>query len=214
MEKAHPTIFNVMLQLLDDGILTDAQGNTVNFKNSIIIFTSNIGSDAILALGGDPEKDAEMKEVVGDAMKQHFRPEFLNRVDEFVIFSSLRKDQMKSVVRLELQRMETRLAERNIKVDVTDAAMEYIADVGYDPQFGARPLKRAIQREVENVIAKGILRGEFVPNSCIFIDAHPIEGLKILSRDLPAEAAGGKEEEGGEGAGEGKHADEPKLLRA
>jgi len=207
MEKAHPTIFNVMLQLLDDGILTDAQGNRVNFKNSIIIFTSNIGSDAILAFGGDPEKDAEMKEVVGNAMKQHFRPEFLNRVDEFVIFSSLRKDQMKSVVRLELLRMEKRLAERNIKVEVTDAAMDYIAEVGYDPQFGARPLKRAIQREVENVIAKGILRGEFVPNSIIFIDANPIEGLKCLPRDLPPEAGG----EGGER--EGKHADGPQLLR-
>lgn len=204
MEKAHPSVFNVMLQMLDDGVLTDAQGTTVSFRNCIIIFTSNIGSQAILDLGGNPENDNEMREVVMQAMKTQFRPEFLNRVDEYVIFKSLRKDQMKSVVQLELKRMENRLSDRNIRVDISDAAMEWIAEVGYDPQFGARPLKRAIQKEVENVIAKGILRGDFVPNSVIAIDANPIEGLKIVPRDLtPAEE---------EAASENK-ADGPQLLR-
>ncbi len=210
MEKAHPTVFNTLLQLLDDGILTDSQGTTVSFKNCIIIFTSNIGSQTILSLGGDPERDAEMRELVQQAMKDNFRPEFLNRVDEFIIFNSLRKDQMQSVVRLELKRLETRLADRNIKVEVTDAAIDWISEVGYDPQFGARPLKRTIQKEVENLIAKGILRGDFVPNSLIYIDANPIEGLKILPRDLPAGSGDGK---GEEGTSQDAHADGPQLLR-
>lgn len=185
MEKAHPSVFNIMLQLLDDGRLTDSKGNTVNFRNSIVIFTSNIGSQSILSLGGDPDKNEEMRALVQQAMREAFRPEFLNRVDEFIIFNSLRKDQMKSIVGLELKRMEKRLAERNIKVDVTEAAKEWIAENGYDPVYGARPLKRAIQREVENPMAKGILRGEYVPNSTILIDANPIEGLKITSNVDP-----------------------------
>jgi ATP-dependent Clp protease ATP-binding subunit ClpB len=137
------------------GRLTDSKGTTVNFRNTIIIFTSNIGSQSILQLGGDPEKNEEMKSLVTQAMRETFRPEFLNRVDEFIIFNMLRKEQMKEIVGIELRRMEKRLADRQIKLEVTDEAMAYIAEVGYDPTYGARPLKRAIQKEVENNVAKG-----------------------------------------------------------
>lgn len=155
MEKAHPDVFNVMLQLLDDGRVTDSKGTTVNFRNSIVIFTSNIGSQDILSLAGDPEQNDEMKRRVTQAMRDTFRPEFLNRIDEFIIFNSLSKEQMKNIVALELKRMEKRLADRQISLDITSAAVGYIADIGYDPVFGARPLKRVIQREVETAIAKG-----------------------------------------------------------
>jgi len=160
MEKAHPDVFNLMLQLLDDGRLTDSKGNVVNFKNCIIVFTSNIGSDKILAAAGDPSRQEEMKQTVMTALRESFRPEFINRVDEFVIFNSLGPDQLKAIVKLELKRLQKRIDDRHISLEVTDEAMAYIADVGYDAVYGARPLKRTIQREIETPLAKKLIGGE------------------------------------------------------
>jgi ATP-dependent Clp protease ATP-binding subunit ClpB len=172
MEKAHPDVFNVMLQLLDDGRLTDAKGNTVNFRNTICIFTSNIGSQDILDLNGSSEiGDQEiMRERVTKAMKDHFKPEFLNRIDEYVIFNSLSKKDLREIVKLETKRLEGRLAERQITLSLTEAALDFLADVGFDPVYGARPLKRTIQRELETVIAQGILSGKFSDGDTIAVD--------------------------------------------
>jgi ATP-dependent Clp protease ATP-binding subunit ClpB len=163
MEKAHPDVFNVMLQLLDDGRLTDSKGNTVNFRNTICIFTSNVGSQDILDLGdrNDIDAAAEVKARVTYAMKEKFKPEFLNRVDEFVIFNRLDRGSLRNIVVLEARRLQNRLAERQMTLNLSDEALDFLADVGFDPVYGARPLKRTIQRELETVVAKGILSGEF-----------------------------------------------------
>lgn len=172
MEKAHPDVFNVMLQLLDDGRLTDSKGNNVNFRNSVVIFTSNIGSKDILDLGSMDDITAReaMKSRVTQAMKDHFKPEFLNRIDEYVIFNSLNKKDLRGIIKLEVKRLETRLAERDIKLTISDVALDFLADVGFDPIYGARPLKRTIQRELETTVAKGILSGEFEDGDEIKVD--------------------------------------------
>jgi len=171
MEKAHPDVFNVMLQLLDDGRLTDSKGNSVNFRNTICIFTSNIGSQDILDIQGDsPEAKAEMRSRVTAAMKDHFRPEFLNRIDEHVVFNSLGKSELREIVKLEIKRLEKRLSEREVTLHISDAALNFLADVGFDPIYGARPLKRTIQRELETVIARGILAGSFGDGDAIMVD--------------------------------------------
>lgn len=172
MEKAHPDVFNVLLQLLDDGRLTDSKGNTVNFRNTICIFTSNIGSKDILDLGGSSEiGDQEiMKERVTQAMRDHFKPEFLNRIDEYVTFNSLSKKDLRGIVKLEVQRLEKRLAERQMKLAVSSAALDFLADVGFDPVYGARPLKRTIQRELETVVAQGILSGDYSDGDTVVVD--------------------------------------------
>jgi ATP-dependent Clp protease ATP-binding subunit ClpB len=170
MEKAHPDVFNVMLQMLDDGRLTDSKGRHVDFKNCVIIFTSNIGSQDILDLNGkDPEL---MKERVEKAMKDNFKPEFINRIDDTVIFNSLSKENLRGIVILEVQKLETRLMERDITMQMTHEALDTLTDIGFDPVFGARPLKRAIQRELETSVAKGILRGDFADGDEITIDAE------------------------------------------
>ena len=176
MEKAHPDVFNVLLQLLDDGRLTDSKGNTVNFRNTIVIFTSNIGSQDILDLGttstGEdvgPEQQDLMRERVTTAMKNHFKPEFLNRIDEYVIFNSLSKTALRQIVKLECRRLEQRLSERELTLHMTDAALDFLADVGFDPIYGARPLKRTLQRELETVIARGILNGEWSEGDTIVV---------------------------------------------
>ena len=162
MEKAHPDVFNVMLQLLDDGRLTDSKGKNVNFRNTICIFTSNIGSQDILDLDVNAEgSDEVMRQRVTDAMKKHFKPEFLNRIDEYVIFNSLKKQDLREIVKLEIKRLEKRLSEREIKLVVDQYALDFLADVGFDPIYGARPLKRTIQRELETIVAKGILSGTY-----------------------------------------------------
>jgi len=172
MEKAHPDVFNVMLQLLDDGRLTDSKGNSVNFRNTICIFTSNIGSQEILDLVGSDEvgQKEEMKKRVTSAMKDHFKPEFLNRIDEHVIFNSLDKDALRDIVKIEIKRLEKRLAEREITLTETEDALDFLADVGFDPVYGARPLKRTIQRELETVVARGILSGEYGDGDAIVVD--------------------------------------------
>jgi ATP-dependent Clp protease ATP-binding subunit ClpB len=166
MEKAHPDVFNIMLQLLDDGQVTDSKGNKVSFKNCIVIFTSNVGSKDILNLQGDQEL---IKEKVTEAMRKQFRPEFLNRIDENVIFNSLSKDNLRGIVILEARRLESRLAEKSMSMIVTEEALDFLAEVGFDPVYGARPLKRVIQKNLENPIALGILGGEYADGDTIVI---------------------------------------------
>lgn len=184
IEKAHPDVFNILLQILDDGRATDSQGRTVDFKNAIIIMTSNIGSQYILDIGGDDSRYFEMRERVLEALRSSFRPEFLNRVDELIIFHSLRKDQLRNIVKLQVKRLENRLQERKMTLKISDAALDLLADVGYDPVYGARPLKRTIQRELETTMAKGILRGEFVDGDTIFVD---VANERLSFKRLPAE---------------------------
>ncbi|MUL37991.1 ATP-dependent chaperone ClpB [Gloeocapsopsis dulcis] len=184
IEKAHPDVFNVMLQILDDGRVTDAQGHTVDFKNTIIIMTSNIGSQYILDIAGDDSRYEEMRSRVMDAMRNSFRPEFLNRIDEIIIFHTLQKAELRHIVQLQVQRLEKRLAERKMSLKLSDAALDFLAEVGYDPVFGARPLKRAIQRELETQIAKSILRGEFNDGDTIYVD---VENERLAFKRLPVE---------------------------
>jgi len=172
IEKAHPDVFNIMLQLLDDGRLTDSKGTTVNFRNTICIFTSNIGSQDILNLNGSSDAAAqeEMKSRVTDAMRAHFKPEFLNRIDEHVVFNSLDKKALREIVKLEARRLEKRLEDKEIKLVLKDSALDYLADVGFDPVYGARPLKRTLQRELETVIARGILGGNYGDGDTIIVE--------------------------------------------
>jgi ATP-dependent Clp protease ATP-binding subunit ClpB len=184
IEKAHPDVFNILLQILDDGRATDSQGRTVDFKNAIIIMTSNIGSQYILDLAGDDSRYVEMQARVMEALRGSFRPEFLNRVDETIIFHSLRKDQLRNIVKLQVKRLEGRLLERKMSLKLSDAALDLLADVGYDPVYGARPLKRTIQRELETKMAKNILRGDFVDGDTIFVD---VANERLSFQRLPAE---------------------------
>jgi ATP-dependent Clp protease ATP-binding subunit ClpB len=184
IEKAHPDVFNIFLQILDDGRVTDAQGHTVDFKNSIIIMTSNIGSQYILDLAGDDSRYDEMHHRVMEAMRSSFRPEFLNRIDEIIIFHSLQKQELRHIVLLQLDRLRERLQDRKISLKLADAALDFLAEVGYDPVFGARPLKRAIQRELETQIAKAILRGEFNDGDTIFVD---VQNERLAFSRLPVE---------------------------
>ncbi|HIK19514.1 MAG TPA: ATP-dependent chaperone ClpB [Synechococcus sp. M44_DOE_062] len=170
VEKAHPDVFNILLQVLDDGRITDSQGRTVDFKNTIIIMTSNIGSDLILEIGADESRYEEMKTQVLAMLRHHFRPEFLNRVDELIIFHALTKEQIRQIVSLQMQRVEKLLADQQIEILLTEEAKDYLAEVGYDPVFGARPLKRVIQREIENPIATKLLENEFLPGDRILVD--------------------------------------------
>ncbi|KAL3776200.1 hypothetical protein HJC23_011067 [Cyclotella cryptica] len=169
MEKAHPDVYNIMLQMLDDGQVTDSKGNKVNFKNCIVIFTSNVGSQDIIELGGSDGDQELMRERVTNAMRAQFRPEFLNRIDENVIFNSLSKENLRGIVILEAKRLESRLAERSMKMIITDDALDHLADVGFDPVYGARPLKRTLQKELENNIALGILSGEYADGDTILV---------------------------------------------
>ena len=185
IEKAHPDVFNVLLQILDDGRLTDSQGRTVDFKNTIAIMTSNIGSIYILDVAGDDSKYEQMRDRVMEAVRESFRPEFLNRIDEIIIFHSLRKDELREIVKLQVQRLEERLRERKLSLKISNEALDWIVQVGYDPVYGARPLKRAIQRELETPIAKAILRGEFHEGDTIYVHVeHERLVLKPLSPEL------------------------------
>jgi len=174
MEKAHPDVFNIMLAMLDDGRVTDSKGNVVSFRNTIIIFTSNVGSQDIIDLDGSSEvgSQAIMRERVTQAMKDKFKPEFLNRIDENVIFNSLSKTDLRGIVKIEVARLEQRLSDRQIKMKVTDGALDFLTDVGFDPVYGARPLKRTIQRQLETSVAKGILRGDFNDGDTIVVDGN------------------------------------------
>ncbi|HSV54711.1 MAG TPA: ATP-dependent chaperone ClpB [Burkholderiaceae bacterium] len=172
VEKAHPDVFNVLLQVLDDGRLTDGQGRTVDFKNCVIVMTSNIGSHKIQGMVG---RDAEdIKDAVWDELKNHFRPEFLNRIDETVVFHGLDAQHIEKIARIQLRILEQRLAKMDLSLQVSDAALAELAKVGFDPVYGARPLKRAIQQRIENPLSKLLLEGQFAPKSTIPVDVDPI----------------------------------------
>jgi ATP-dependent Clp protease ATP-binding subunit ClpB len=170
IEKAHRDVFNVLLQVLDDGRLTDGQGRTVNFKNTVIVMTSNLGSNAIQELSAKGSEEWEIEAAVRDMLKQAFRPEFLNRIDETIIFHPLGKEQLAKIVDIQLDHLRKRLAARNLKLQISDEAEQLLAEEGYDPTFGARPLKRVIQQRIENSLAQKILSGEFGEGDTISID--------------------------------------------
>ncbi len=183
IEKAHPDVFNILLQVLEDGIVTDSQGRTVSFKNTLIIMTSNIGSSMILEHQGNVE---ELREKLFEELRRSFRPEFLNRVDEILVFQALSKNQIQEIVSIQLRRLEKRLADQNIVLEVTDDAKQYIADDGYDPSFGARPLKRAIIRLVETPVSRKIISGEIATGSRLIIGRDGA-GLTFTSESLSSE---------------------------
>jgi ATP-dependent Clp protease ATP-binding subunit ClpB len=196
IEKAHGDVFNIFLQILDDGRLTDGHGRTVDFKNTVVIMTSNIGSQLILAYrgGDDAESYRQMKNEVLEAMRQHFRPEFLNRVDETVVFHSLSREHLKQIVDIQLEHLRARLAERHIVLDLSDRAREHIALVGYDPSYGARPLKRVIQKEIETPLGRLLLKGDIQDGQAVVIDHDRAAGaLKFTVQGRTA-----AEEESGE----------------
>jgi ATP-dependent Clp protease ATP-binding subunit ClpB len=169
IEKAHPEVFNALLQILDDGRMTDGQGRTVDFKNTIIIMTSNVGSHWIQELGVDQRE--EMEKRVMEALRASFKPEFLNRIDDIMIFHNLTPDQLNEIVDIQLKHLQKRLEEQHLTLELSDAAKILLAREGYDPTYGARPLKRAIQKHVENPLAMEILEGHFSDGAHILADA-------------------------------------------
>jgi ATP-dependent Clp protease ATP-binding subunit ClpB len=171
VEKAHPDVFNILLQVLEDGRLTDGQGRTVDFRNTIVVMTSNLGSDLIQNFSDDDDYDL-MKSAVMETVGTHFRPEVINRIDEVVVFHSLRKDQVAGIADIQLNRLRTRLAEFDLSLTITGTAMEKLVDVGFEPIYGARPLKRAIQQWIENPLAQRLLAGDFLPGSEIAVDVE------------------------------------------
>ncbi|GIL72080.1 hypothetical protein Vretimale_486 [Volvox reticuliferus] len=199
VEKAHADVFNVLLQILDDGRVTDSQGRVVSFKNAIIILTSNLGSANILEMasllkGDERASKTAIKDLVMGQVRTHFRPEFVNRIDEFIIFDPLSQDQIASIVRLQARRVAERLADKKIGLELTDAAVRHLASVGYDPVYGARPVKRAVQRELETNIAKALLRGEFVEDDTIVVEADELHGGLVLKHG-PKRLEGASENE-------------------
>jgi ATP-dependent Clp protease ATP-binding subunit ClpB len=170
VEKAHPDVFNILLQVLDDGRITDSQGRAVDFRNTVIVMTSNIGSEYILDVSGDDSKYEMMQTRVTNALRSHFRPEFLNRVDDIIIFHALTRSEMRHIIRIQLKRVEKLLREQKISFEISAGACDYLVEAGYDPVYGARPLKRAIQREVENPLATKLLENTFISGDTIFID--------------------------------------------
>jgi len=168
VEKAHPDVFNVLLQVLDDGRLTDGQGRTVDFKNTVIVMTSNLGSHQIMQMAG--QDSALIRDAVWAEVKQHFRPEFLNRIDETVVFHALDRTHIESIAAIQLKALQARLTKMDMQLEVSPSALAELAKVGFDPVFGARPLKRAIQQRIENPVAKLILQGKFGPKDVIPVD--------------------------------------------
>ena len=173
IEKAHPDVFNILLQLLDDGRLTDNQGRTVDFKNTIVIMTSNIGSSYLIdGIREDGTVAEEVREKVEQEMKKHFRPEFLNRIDDTIVFSPLTREQIVKIIEMGVRDIQTRLTEREITLELTDAAKNFIAEEAYDPVYGARPVKRYLQKSIETQLASMIIRGEVCDGDKITIDSN------------------------------------------
>jgi ATP-dependent Clp protease ATP-binding subunit ClpB len=187
IEKAHPDVFNVLLQVLDDGRLTDGQGRTVDFKNTIIIMTSNLGADYLTQLGENDEVE-KVRDQVMDVVKASFRPEFLNRVDEVILFHRLHRKEMGAIVEIQLTRLARLLTERKIVLELGQDARDWLADKGYDPIYGARPLKRAIQRYVQDPLSEKLLSGEFADGARIQVAAGS-DRLLFSARNQEAEAA-------------------------
>jgi ATP-dependent Clp protease ATP-binding subunit ClpB len=191
IEKAHRDVFNVLLQVLDDGRLTDGQGRTVNFKNTVIVMTSNLGSAVIEKLATRDAPDWEVEAAVKELLKDHFRPEFLNRIDEVILFHSLNKDQLTKIVDVQLESLRKRLAGRNLKLAVSDEAKKLLAEEGYDPSYGARPLRRVIQQQIENALASRILKGDFPEGATIHVNTSGSGGFTFTfesEKAAPAEA--------------------------
>jgi ATP-dependent Clp protease ATP-binding subunit ClpB len=193
VEKAHPEVFNVLLQILDDGRLTDGKGRTVDFKNTVLIMTSNIGSQWIQDLGA--REHEEMRRRVLEALRAQFKPEFLNRVDDVVIFHALSVENIKEIAEIQLRNLRKRLAERKMDLHLSDRAKQILAKEGFDPVYGARPLKRAIQRLIQDPLAVKILEGEFSEGDTIEVDAGPADQLvfskkttRVKGRVMPAHA--------------------------
>ncbi|WP_083007132.1 ATP-dependent chaperone ClpB [Halomonas sp. GT] len=171
VEKAHPDVFNILLQVLEDGRLTDGQGRTVDFRNTVIVMTSNMGSDIIQRMGGDDNDYEVMKSAVMEVVGNHFRPELINRIDEVVVFHALGQEQIQAIAGIQLERLKVRLAEHDLSLEISDDAMAQLAVVGFDPVYGARPLKRAIQSRIENPLAQDLLAGKYAPGDTIHISA-------------------------------------------
>ncbi|KAH0907308.1 hypothetical protein HID58_039135 [Brassica napus] len=206
IEKAHGDVFNVFLQILDDGRVTDSQGRTVSFTNTVIIMTSNVGSQYILNNNADDEGSElgyeTIKQRVMDAARSIFRPEFMNRVDEYIVFQPLDREQINRIVRLQLARVQKRIADRKMKIEITDAAVDLLGSLGYDPNYGARPVKRVIQQNIENELAKGILRGDFKEEDGILIDTEvtafsngQLPQQKLTFKKIASETADAEKEE-------------------
>jgi len=182
VEKAHPDVFNVLLQVLDDGRLTDGQGHTVDFRNTVVIaMTSNLGSDVIQQKAGEERYD-EMKEAVMEIVGQHFRPEFINRVDDTVVFHPLQRKQIRRIARLQVDILARRLEAQGVQLELTDEALDLLGNVGFDPVYGARPLKRAIQQRLENPLAQEILAGRFASGDTIHAEAEKGELIFTATR--------------------------------
>jgi len=197
IEKAHPDVFNILLQILEDGRLTDGKGRTVDFRNAVLIMTSNVGSAALFALAGrDPEK---ARKEAFEALRQAFRPEFINRIDDIVLFNPLGREQLEKILDLELAKVVRLLTERNVRIELTDAARERLVLDGYDPAFGARPLRRTVQRLVQDPLAMRILDGSVLPGDLVRVDAAPdsdamrferVEGKAAPAPEPKAEVSG------------------------
>ncbi len=185
IEKAHADVFNILLQLLDDGRLTDGHGRTVDFKNTVVIMTSNLGNQWLHELDGLSEE--ELAKEIRERLHEYFRPEFINRIDEIILFHQLGQEQIKQIVEIQMRSLHKRLADRKITLELTEAAKDLVARAGYDPVFGARPLKRAIQREIENPLSKLLLQGVFHDGDTIVVDVAPLGGSLAFERKLPAE---------------------------
>ena len=188
MEKAHPDIFNVLLQLLDEGRLTDGQGREVDFRNTLILLTSNIGADHLLALPDNAASEEASDAVMAD-LHQFFRPEFLNRLDETILFKRLSRDNMAEIVDLQLHRLQKRLAEKHISFTVSEDAKLWLGDKGYDPHFGARPLKRVVQNELQNILATSLLDGQYSEGDTLHIDLDAKQDALIITKDERAAEA-------------------------
>jgi ATP-dependent Clp protease ATP-binding subunit ClpB len=184
VEKAHPDVFNALLQVLDEGRLTDGQGRTVDFKNTVLVMTSNLGSQMIQSMAGSDY--GVVKLAVMAEVKTQFRPEFVNRIDEVVVFHALDEAHIKQIARIQLNTLKSRLARMDYALEVSDAALAELAKAGFDPVYGARPLKRAIQSELENSLAKAILEGRFAPKDTIYVDHR---GGRMTFEKAPARAA-------------------------
>jgi ATP-dependent Clp protease ATP-binding subunit ClpB len=185
IEKAHPDVFNILLQVLDDGRLTDGHGRTVDFRNTVIVMTSNLGSDRIQRMAGEDYE--AMKAAVMEVVGEHFRPEFINRVDELVVFHPLDEKQIRQIAGIQVQYLEKRLADRDMGFDITPAALDLLGEAGFDPVYGARPLKRAIQHRLENPLAQKILAGEYAPGDVVKVDAA--NGELVFDRAAQSEVA-------------------------
>lgn len=178
VEKAHPDVFNILLQVLDDGRLTDGQGRTVDFRNCVVVMTSNIGSQQIQELAGEANYE-KMKAAVMESVGHHFRPEFINRIDEAVVFHPLGQEQIRAIASIQIDYLRKRLRDREMDIEVSGAALDKLGEAGFDPVYGARPLKRAIQQQLENPLAQDILAGKFLPSDVIEVD---LEGDSFVFR--------------------------------